>query len=218
MNRRALYIVVVLLIVVGAVAASLQASFVYPLEIFTDNGTFCNSVNIDIFFEVSEAGDDFIDFVFHNESLVESSIARIYFDSDLPLSLAAVAAGAGVDFGQYANPKNLPAGNELEPVFLASDGLSFESAPPRPHSGVNPGQWLRITMDTAGQISFEEIIEALNCGDVRIGTHIIALPDGSSEAATNIPEPVTISLLAIGALAFLRKGKSEPNAKNSKSS
>ncbi len=208
MRGMALYPVFVLLLVLGFFAFPLQAALVYQLEIFTDNGLYFSSSELELFVEVSQGTEDYlIDFTFHNQSQIESSIAGIYFDSALPLDFVEITQGLGTVFERFATPENLPAGKDLKPAFLAIADLSFDSDPAVPHNGINPGQWLTIGLTVADGSTFEDVIDSLNGGSVRIGTHVIALPDGSSESAVNIPEPLTFFLIAIGAAVLLKKRK-----------
>jgi hypothetical protein len=202
--RKKLLCYIVVLILLCIIASALQAAFVYPLKIFTHNGPYAVSPDINIFFEVSQNSDGFFDFVFHNDSLVESSIARVYFDSEVSLDFVSLMEAPGSDFERFATPGNLPAGKELEPDFIADALLTFGSTPPVPHNGIYPGQWLQITLD-GGDYSLEQLDSALGCGDVRVGAHIISLPDGTSESAVSIPEPITIVLVSAGALTILKK-------------
>ncbi|MFH1371671.1 MAG: PEP-CTERM sorting domain-containing protein, partial [Planctomycetota bacterium] len=55
--------------------------------------------------------------------------------------------------------------------------------------------------------TLEDVIDELNNGTLRVGIHIIGLPDGSSESAILVPEPATLFLLATGAAIALRKRK-----------
>jgi len=204
MKNIALYLVFVLLFF----ACPLQAALVYQLETFTDNGLYSDSSELKLFVEVSRGTEDYlIDFTFHNQSRMDSSIAGIYFDSALPMALVEITAGPGTSFSRFAVPKNLPAGRDVKPAFLTNAGLSFDSDPAVPHNGIKPGQWLTIGLAVADDGTFEDVIDSLNRGTVRIGTHIIALPDNSSESAINVPEPLTFSLIAIGAVVLLKKRK-----------
>ena len=204
MSRKFFFCAFVFYCVLSTSASLLQAGYIYPLEIFTNNGSFCDSGDLDLYVVVSKGEAGRVDFTFYNESLIDSSIARIYFDDDSLLDISAITEGAGTSFSQHATPGNLPSGNSLEPPFVATEGLSFNSQPPRPQSGVNPGEWLRITFDINGS-TFAAVINGLDTGTIRIGTHIIALPDGSSESAIAVPEPVTIALLGLGGLALIRR-------------
>ena len=180
-----------------------------PLEIFTNNGSYNDSDNLHFFTIVSDPGAGLVDFTFHNESFyneipVESSIARIYFQDGSLLNFAGITDGPGTSFNQSARPRNLPSGKSLAPPFITTPELSFNSGPPRPHNGINPGEWVRITFGINGG-TFADVIEKLNTGAMRIGAHIIAFPDGSSESAIAVPEPATISLLGLGILLLLKK-------------
>jgi len=188
-------------------ASLLQASYVYPLEVITNNGIYYNSPDLDLYVEVTNGEAGQVDFTFYNESnenLADSSIARIYFDDNSLLGVAGITEGDGTSFGQPGTPGNLPGGNSLEPPFVTSEEISFDGDSPSPHLGVNPGEWLQITFDINGG-TFAAVIDGLNTGAIRIATHIIALPDGSSESAVTVPEPATVCLLGLGSLALLRK-------------
>lgn len=189
--------------VLGTSASLLQASYVYPLGIFTDNGSYYDSGDLNCYVEVSNGGTDLVDFTFYNESLINSSIASIYFDNDSLLDIVSITEGTGTSFNHPAKPSNLPGANLLTPSFVTTDEFSFNGEPPKPHNGVNPGEWVQITFDITGS-TFAAVIDELNTGSIRVGTHIIALPDGSSESAV-VPEPTTICLLGLGSLALVRR-------------
>lgn len=189
-------------------APALQADPIYPytLKIFTSNGSFSDSNDLNLYVEVSDAGAGLADFTFYNDSLIESCIEGIYFDDGTLLGIASVTGSSGVSFSQPASPAALPGGNILEPPFVTSAQFSIDSDPPGPKNGVNPNEWLRITFDLKNNALFQDVIGELNTGAIRIGAHITALPDDSSESAVNYtPEPATICLLGLGTLALLRK-------------
>lgn len=180
-----------------------HATEVYPLDIFTQHGLYYNSPDLDLYVVVSE-GTGEVDFTFHNASLIDSSIARIYFEDDLFLGIASITNGTGTDFSQPATPSNLPSAGLLEPPFVTANEFSIGSDAPPPHNGANPGEWVMITFTLISGGTFQGVIDELETETLRIGAHIIALPDCSSESAV-VPEPTTIALLGLGVLALLRK-------------
>lgn len=204
---RKLYLTTILLgvIILTLPADIANAAIVYPFEVFTSDSIYYDRPNLNLFVELSHQQNK-VDFTFYNQSLLQSSIARIYFDSDGLLdNIAAITESPGASFSQPATPHNLPAGNILEPPFVTTEGLSIGSNPPRSHNGVNPGEWVRITCDLTDGGTFTEVIDELNTGVLRIGIHIIALPNCSSESAIVVPEPATIALLGLGTLTLLIK-------------
>ncbi len=198
----------------AAFAPALQAGSIYPypFEIFTNNGSFADSADLNFYVEVSDAGPNRADFTFYNDSLIESCIAGIYFDDGTLLGIADITSSPGVSFSLSAKPKNLPGGNMLEPPFVTTVEFSIDSDPPVPKNGINPGdpaEWLRITFDLKKNGLFQDVLDELNNGTLRVGTHIIGLSDGSSESAINhVPEPATIALLGLGSLVFLCRKRS----------
>ena len=59
-----------------------------------------------------------------------------------------------------------------------------------------------VIADLAIGYTIDDVTAAFNDETLRIGAHVIAFPDGSSESAVTTPEPVTLVLLIIGGLAF----------------
>jgi hypothetical protein len=194
--------------VLAAPSVPLRAAYVYQLEAFTNNGSYYNSGDLDLYVVVSDPAPGHVDFTFHNASLIDSSVARIYFDDDSLLDIAGITEGLGTSFSQPVTPGNLPAGKTLEPPFVAVDEFSFKGGPPAPQNGINPGEWLQISFNLSNGTAFGTLIDYLDAGALRIGAHVIALPDGSSESVIAIPEPATIAFLGLGTLLFLRKRRS----------
>lgn len=189
----------------GLFTPSLNATYIYPLEVFTDNGGYCDSPDLNLYIDVNEGQADTIDFTFYNKSLIDCVIARIYFEDDSPLDVVSITNGSGTDFNQPATPANLPAGRSLDNPFEADEKLIFDSLQPSPFNGINPDEWLRISFDLTDNLLYADMIDMLDSGDIRIGTHIIALSDGSSESSISVPEPVCLILFGIGGSILWRK-------------
>lgn len=193
-----------LVLILSLPVSTLHATVVYPLEIFTDNGSYYASSDVDLHVEVADR-DSQVDFTFHNESLIDCTIATIYFQSGPFLSSPVIIEGPGTSFDGYPTPHNLPAGKLLEPSFVATYELSMGSDKPAPQNGINPGEWIIATFDLINDGTFLNVIDDLNREALRIGAHVIGLPDGSSESAIIIPEPSTLSLLCLCAFVLFRK-------------
>ena len=208
-SKKLFYHSLVFMLLLNMPVRPLQAGYMYPIEIFTSNGNYYDSPDFNICVEVSNPGQQKADFTFYNNSSINSCVAEIYFDSGSIFSFAGITNGPGTFFERPTTPKNLPAGKTLNPSFVTSNELSFGAFSPAPKNGINPnpGEWLKISLNINGDTLFEEIADRFNTGDIRIGAHIIALPDGSSESGINIPEPLTFCFVAAGALAFLRRRK-----------
>ena len=213
MSKRLITYGLALLAVFGIFVQGVQATQVYPefsysMEIFTNNGHYSDSSEIDIYFTAfSNEQDSTVEFVFHNESLIDCSIAEIYFeDNESILDLIGITNGPGTVFNAPAVPKNLPAANQLDPVFLATLGLTFDSDAPVAENGINPGEWIKAGFDL-NYGTFEDLFAQFEASDIRVGVHLIALSDGSSESAINVPEPAMVSLLGVGMLCLIGKRK-----------
>ncbi|MHC4185403.1 MAG: PEP-CTERM sorting domain-containing protein [Planctomycetota bacterium] len=214
MNQRKLSLTLLVILFVAFCAPEnlLQASSIYPLEIFTSNGGYYNSPDVNMYVVVSN-GSGVVDFTFYNESLIDSSLAGIYFDDGSLLGISNITNGPGTSFNRPATPNDLPSGNLLEPPFVTTDQFCVDGDPPVSHNGVNPVEsgepleWVKVTFTLINDGTLSAVIDELNTGVLRIGAHVIALPDGSSESAVNVPEPATVFLLCLGGLVLIRMRK-----------
>lgn len=212
-QRKSLWRFAVVLLALCAPARLLYASYLdpqtYPIEIFTGNGGYYNSPDIDMYVVVSSPAPGLVDFTFYNESLINSAIAAVYFDDGSLLGIAAVTNGPGTLFTQPTTPGNLPAGGLLDPPFVTTEEFCIDGDPPPSQNGVNPVEtgepleWVRVSFDISGE--FTDVLDQLDTGLLRIGVHITSLPDGSSESGINVPEAATVFILSLGALAVLKR-------------
>ncbi len=188
--------------------SSLKADMVYPLKIFVGEGQYYESPDVNLYVVVSDGGPDQVDFTFYNESLIDSSIARIYFDNrnGSLLGIAGITDGSETSFSQLSAPRSLPNGNALEPSFVTTEGFSADSNPPLPRNGVNPDEWVQFTFDLKSNNTFEDVSHELDTGALRIGVHVIDLPGGLIGPAIAVPEPGTLmSFGAVGLWILTRK-------------
>ena len=194
---------------VGLPAENSQASPIY-LDIFTDNGNYADDPGMNLFVEVSAWAAGQVRFEFHNDSSMDSSIAAIYFDDDLGLLSGPpdIVNGPGTIFSLEGSPPNLPAGHDLSPIFQKPPDFMATADEPPPTNGVNPSsapdpdEWVAIIFDLVGVSTASDVVEALEDESLCIAVHVIAFPDGSSEAAVT-PEPVTLALLCAGGVLML---------------
>ena len=194
------------MLIVLADRSCLPASIIYPLEIFTSNGDYHDGSGLNLYVELTGRAAT-VDFGFHNDSLVDSSIARIYVEDTFLLGDGTIIEGPGTSFTEQATPANIPGGQMLIPPVKRTSTFSIAAAPQPAHAGINPGEFVKVTFDLSNNATFADVAGALNGGDFRIGVHIIALPDGSSESAVNIPEPATLLLIGFGAVMVRRSRK-----------
>ena len=180
-------------------------TFYWPLEIFTNNGAYADDPGVDIYFVLSN-GNEWANFTFHNDSTVQSSLTRTYYDDGSLLGICAVETSEGVFFSEDGVPQNLPGGNMLDPPFDAIRSFNSDADPPLYHNGVNDGgiEWLRIGFCLEGGQSYFDVQNELIAQTLRVGIHIQGFPDGSSESGVT-PEPATLMLLALGGLLAIRR-------------
>ena len=210
-------ILVTIVLVVGTFCVAAKASFTYTFACITDtNPTNAAIGEAQMFVDVSDPGGSQVLFKFTNIGPDASSIADVYFDDGALLGIASIdnsCPGGGVSFSQPATPANLPGGHTVSPPFVTTDEFSADSDPPVQPNGVNPNEWLGITFNLQTGQDFDDVIADLASGDLRIGIHVQAFPDGGSESFINgpiIPAPgaILLSSIGVGLVGWLRRRRS----------
>lgn len=118
-----------------------------------------------------------------------SSIANIYFEDDSVLaSFSSFSQGPGVEFDDELGSPGHPPGIS---GFTTSTALCVSADNPKPHRGINPGEWLRVIFNLQSGMDFSGVVAALDNGflkslgdagfdddapSLRSAFHVIALP------------------------------------------
>jgi hypothetical protein len=114
----------------------------------------------------------------------------------------------------------LPGGNNLNPAFQTTLGLSADSDPPVSVNGVNPGEKLVMFLDLASGKSYSDALAAFSDLSLRVGIHVQAFDGGGSEGFVNtvggtpppiVPEPTGLALAGLGIAGLLvRRRRQKP--------
>lgn len=189
--------------------AHICQAVIFPFEIFTSNGSYYDDPGWNLYVDVWD-GTGVANFTFYNDSAFQSSIAQIYYDDGSLLGISEIINNPSyTEFDTSPTPGNLPGGNQLVPPFVADREFSIGAESPPPWKGVNDGdtvnEWVTVKFDLINGGTLDDVVSELRSGVLRVGLHVIDLPDGSSESAILVPEPATICLLALGGLALMRK-------------
>ena len=139
--------------------------------------------DIDLFALIMEGDPGQVIFEFHNENLISSSVARIYFEDYGLDEVDDIQFSWGIYFKKDEKPANLPGGDALEPDF--DTAFSISATPPPVWHGIRPGEQLTVTVELDPETTYSDILTRLNEGSLRIGMHVIGLFDGSSFSAVN---------------------------------
>ena len=180
-------------------------SFLWPMGIFTSNGPYADDPGVDVYFTLSD-GTGTGDFTFWNNSTVQSSVTKMYWDDGSLVGTCGITTSSGVVFNEIEiSPPNVPGANLLDPPFEAIRAFTADADPPLYHNGINDGgvEWAEFcfTLDVADD--YFDLQNELISGELRLAVHLQGFADGSSESAVNIPEPSSMSVLALGGLALL---------------
>lgn len=168
--------------------------------------------------EVTSPAAGYVLFEFRNIGPAASSIADVYWDDGSLLTLEylidaddGVGGDSGVDFSPGASPGKLPGGKNASPEFVVTENFLTDSDPPARPSGVDPGEQLGVLYTLQVGASFQDIIDELATGTMRIGLHVQGFDSEGSESFINyplseaIPEPATLAVMGCGAIGLLRR-------------
>jgi Tol biopolymer transport system component len=115
-----------------------------------------------------------LDLTLLNEGGPNAAVVGLYFDDQAGvLGDAEIIDGNGVEFDLGGSPPELPEGQTLNPPFHTD--LYLTAAPPPPHSGVNPGEQLKLRLSLR-KGGYKGLLDELMHGRVRVGIRAIGGP------------------------------------------
>ena len=159
-----------------------------------------NQLSLDVTYDGTS-----VSFKFTNAVGSASSIAQVYFDDqDGILSTMSISSSGDVSFSDGADPKNVPGWSTLDPKFssIFSAGATKQGGVTK--NGVSSSsEWLTLTFNIAQGSSFDDIINALNNGSLRVAVHVQGFDSGGSESFINTPIPAAAWLLGSGLVGLV---------------
>jgi hypothetical protein len=205
----------------GAAASSITYTFDHNI---TNNDPVDAATGHQYSVEVSNAGTtmggtvNLVSFLFRNASDgVQSSIARVYFESGPLGNIHAINNGPGVNFvgpgsNPFPGPDNVPgAQNAPFQPFETSENKLAKAGPPPSHSGINPGQYMEVIFALQAGKYFDDVITAISRGlvgdidedSLRLAIHVIDFESGGSESFMLVPLPGAFTMGLVGLCALV---------------
>jgi len=154
-------------------------------------------------------GKNQVGFTFYNIGPDASSITAVYFDDGALLGIAVINPSDGVEFSQGATPGHLPSGNEcVDPPFEVTEDFLADSDDPTQPNGVNESdpppdpdtEWVEIIFDLKDSLRFENVMDQLRSGELRIGIKVQGYDSEGSESFINKPF-TAVELMSFNALS-----------------
>jgi hypothetical protein len=138
--------------------------------------------------EVTDSGDGGVLFKFTNTAAIASSITDVYFDDGTLLAIATITGSSGVAFEDPATPADLPGGNTIG--FVTTQDFSADANNPSVANGVNSStEWLTIKFTLQGTQTFQDTIDSLADGSLRIGLHVQGIASGNDQSDGFVNNP-----------------------------
>lgn len=200
----------VAVLLAGFLTTEASAGMTYGFFSVTQNSAVDSAIGASqLSVTVSNARGNRVRVRFDNVGTEASSITDVYFDDRAGLfsGIDRIRNTTGVSFSPGAAPGNLPGGNNLNPSFQTTLGLSADSDPPVSINGVNPGEKLVMFLDLNAGKSYSDVLDAFSDISLRVGIHVQAFASGGSEGFVNtvngtpppvVPEPTGLALAGIG--------------------
>ena len=157
---------------------------------------------------LSDVSPGEVSFRFTNTVGIASSISEVYFDDGTLLGISRIIQQGCTFTGGGANPGNLPGGQNLAIPFHATQQFSAD-AQGNPRNGIDAaGEFLEMHFLLINNRSFDDTVQALMNGSLRIGLHLRAIgPQADSDSFVNNPTDVVGlpqgAVLGMGGMALV---------------
>lgn len=205
--------------------ATADVDYTLGFEALSNNSGISNQYASQFFVDIENLGSTVL-FTVRNEVGLTSSITDVYFyDPPTQLDVEAVhldtdtavitTSDSEVIFSSFANPGELPGYKDLIGGTVIAH-YSADSDSPVKHNGVEAsGEFVSFEFDLLEGVTFDQMIEAVFAGDLKVGVHAQNLGvdgefsdgfiTGDNPSIVIVPTPTAIGSVAfMGCLALMR--------------
>lgn len=184
----------------------------YGFECFTNNNA-ANCSGTDSIFSLAVAQDNLGEVTFtisHASSMGDTGeITEVYFDGAVA-NLGTYISSAP-SWNTTVNPGNLPSQNTATPAFVTDFSLDSDFTGQTPDAPILPGGSLDIVFALLTMTTFNDVIDAIESGSLRLGLHVRSIEldriDSSESFVSNVPIPAAVWLMGAGLLGLLGIGR-----------
>lgn len=199
-------------ILAALVFSSHASAMMYGFDCFTNNNA-ANCSGTDSIFSLAVAQDNPGEVTFtisHASSMGDTGeITEVYFDGAVA-NLGTYISSAP-SWNTTVNPGNLPSQNTATPAFVTDFSLDSDFTGQTPDAPILPGGSLDIVFALLTMTTFNDVIDAIESGSLRLGLHVRSIEldriDSSESFVSNVPIPAAVWLMGAGLLGLLGIGR-----------
>ena len=194
--------------------SSNSSAMTYGFDCVTNNDA-ANCSGTDSVFSLSVTQDDdhldqVIFTIFHANIVGDTGeITEVYFDGSVANLGSYISSNPS--WNQVVAPANLPGQNDATPAFVTDFSLDSDFTGQSPDFPILPGGALGIVFALLNMTDFDDVIEAIESGSLRLGLHVRSINldriDSSESFVSTVPVPAAVWLMGTGLIGLIGFGR-----------